>query len=102
MEPTIIEKNQIILLGFSFFEKSRNKIKYQSCAIANRRGISVEIAEAIRGQVSRACCPNPFLSLRAPTIKNCNGRGVAISLYFMRLLPFDKLRASCSLLVMTF
>ena len=43
MEPTIIEKNQIILLGFSFFEKSRNKIKYQSCAIANRRGISVKI-----------------------------------------------------------
>ncbi len=38
------------------------------------------------GQISRACCPNPFLSLRAPIIKNCNGRGVAISLYFMRLL----------------
>jgi|GEM_PF-4882861 len=32
-------------------------------------------------QVFRACCPNPFLSLRTPTIKNCNGRGVAISLY---------------------
>jgi hypothetical protein len=33
---------------------------------------------------------NLFLSLRSPTIKNCikncNGRGVAISLYFMRLL----------------
>ena len=40
----------------------------------------------IWGQVWRACCPNPFLSLRALTIKNCNGRGVAISLYFMRLL----------------
>ena len=34
----------------------------------------------------RACCPNPSLSLRVPTIKNCNGRGVVISLYFMRLL----------------
>ena len=45
--------------------------------------------------ISRACCPNPLLSLRTPTIKNCNGRGVAISLYFMRLLSFDKLRASC-------
>jgi histidine ammonia-lyase len=33
----------------------------------------------------RACCPNPFLSLRTLTIKNCNGRGVAILLYFTRL-----------------
>jgi len=28
------------------------------------------------------------VSLRALTIKNCNGRGVAISLYFMRLLCY--------------
>ncbi|MBA7518846.1 hypothetical protein ES705_10920 [subsurface metagenome] len=40
------------------------------------------------GQVWRACCPNPFLSLRTPTIKNCNGRGVAISLYFMESHSF--------------
>jgi len=59
---------------------------YEITITIKMRNICRESLSEFRGQISRACCPNPFLSLRAPTIKNCNGRGVAISLYFMRLL----------------